>query len=125
MYIWAKALTNYGLKRFLVADACFSGSLFVAESDMKFEEYNDDIKSRWALSSGNMEYVADEGKKGHSPFASYLLEVLKDNKRDKIAVSEIVAYVKLMVKNNYSQSPVGRPLRVTGNDGGDYVLYTR
>jgi tetratricopeptide (TPR) repeat protein len=110
---------------FLIADACFSGSLFVSDAEVTYQENNDKLKSRWALSSGNLEYVADGAGAEHSPFAKFLVQALNDNKRDKISVSELVSYVKFMVKNASQQSPVGKPLRVTGNEGGDYIFYSK
>ena len=110
---------------FLIADACFSGSLFVSDAEVAYQENNDKLKSRWALSSGNMEYVTDGAGSGHSPFAKFLVQALNDNKRDRISVSELISYVKFMVKNASQQSPVGKPLRVTGNEGGDYIFYAK
>jgi tetratricopeptide (TPR) repeat protein len=110
---------------FLVADACFSGSLFVSDAEVAYQENNDKLKSRWALSSGNMEYVADGAGSEHSPFAKFLVQALNDNKRDRISVSELISYVKFMVKNASQQSPVGKPLRVEGNEGGDYIFYSK
>lgn len=109
----------------LLADACFSGSLFVSDAEITYQEYNDKIRSRWGLSSGNMEYVSDGAAGEGSPFAEYLIKALKDNKRDRISVSELVGYVKVMVKNVSDQSPVGKPLRGVGNEGGDYIFYTK
>ncbi len=109
----------------LLADACFSGSLFVSDGEISYQEYNDKIRSRWGLSSGNMEYVSDGTAGEGSPFADYLIKALKDNKRDRISVSELVGYVKVMVKNVSDQSPVGKPLRGVGNEGGDYIFYTK
>ncbi len=110
---------------FLIADACFSGSLFVSDAEVAYQENNDKLKSRWALSSGNLEYVTDGAGNEHSPFAKFLVQALNDNKRDKISVSELISFVKFMVKNASQQSPVGKPLRVTGNDGGDYIFYSK
>jgi hypothetical protein len=110
---------------FLIADACFSGSLFVSDAEVAYQENNDKLKSRWALSSGNLEYVTDGAGSEHSPFAKFLVQALNDNKRDKISVSELISYVKFMVKNASQQSPVGKPLRVTGNEGGDYIFYLK
>ena len=110
---------------FLIADACFSGSLFVSDAEIAYQENNDKLKSRWALSSGNLEYVTDGTGTEHSPFAKFLVQALNDNKRDKISVSELISYVKFMVKNASQQNPVGKPLRVNGNEGGDYIFYSK
>ena len=110
---------------FLVADACFSGSLFVADEDLTFKPNNDEVPSRWALTSGNMEEVADGETGTNSPFAKYLIQGLQENSRDYIPVSELINFVKFKVKNEYNQSPIGKPLNVPGNRGGEYLLYMK
>ncbi len=110
---------------FLIADACFSGSLFVSSDDMTYKPNNDKIKSRWGFTSGNIEYVADGTQGESSPFAKYLVEALQENQRDYIAVTELISYVKFKVRNNALQTPIGRPLKIKGNEGGEFLLYTR
>lgn len=110
---------------FLIADACFSGSLFVSDDEMTYKPNNDKIKSRWGFTSGNIEYVADGVQNEGSPFAKYLAEALVENKRDYIAVTELISYVKFKVRNNAIQTPIGRPLKLNGNEGGEFLLYSR
>lgn len=110
---------------FLIADACFSGSLFVSDDDMTYKPNNDKIKSRWGFTSGNIEYVADGQVGEGSPFANYLVEVLDENEQEFIAVTELISYVKFKVRNNALQTPIGRPLKLEGNQGGEFLLYTR
>ncbi len=110
---------------FLIADACFSGSLFVSDDEMTYKPNNDKIKSRWGFTSGNIEYVADGGQGQGSPFAKYLTEALTENKREYIAVTELISYVKFKVRNNAIQTPIGRPLKLDGNEGGEFLLYTK
>ena len=106
---------------FLVADACFSGSLF-SEAHRGYIEKVEQVKSRWGLTSGNLEYVSD-GKAGqNSPFASYLIKFLKDNLKDKFAVSELIQYVTVAVADNTEQHPIGNPLKGVGNEGGQFVF---
>ena len=109
---------------FLIADACFSGSLFVSDDEMTYKPNNDKIKSRWGFTSGNIEYVADGNEGGNSPFAQYLVEALKENRREYIAVTELISYVKFKVRNTNLQTPIGRPLKLKGNEGGEFLLYT-
>ncbi len=110
---------------FLIADACFSGSLFVNDDEMTYKPNNDQIKSRWGFTSGNIEYVADGAQGEGSPFAQYLVEALKENQREYIAVTELISYVKFKVRNSALQTPIGRPLKINGNEGGEFLLYTR
>lgn len=106
---------------FLVADACFSGSLF-SEAHRGYIEKVEQVKSRWGLTSGNLEYVSD-GKAGqNSPFATYLVKFLKDNLKDKFAVSELIQYVTVAVADNTEQHPIGNPLKGVGNEGGQFVF---
>lgn len=106
---------------FLVADACFSGALF-SEAHRGYIEKVEQVKSRWGLTSGNLEYVSD-GKEGqNSPFASYLIKFLKDNLKDKFAVSELIQYVTVAVADNTEQHPIGNPLKGVGNEGGQFVF---
>ncbi len=110
---------------FLIADACFSGSLFVNDDEMTYKPNNDKIKSRWGFTSGNIEYVADGAQGEGSPFAQYLVEALKENQREYIAVTELISYVKFKVRNSAVQTPIGRPLKISGNEGGEFLLYSR
>ncbi|TAF67553.1 MAG: caspase family protein [Cytophagales bacterium] len=109
---------------FLIADACFSGSLF-SEQNRGYIEKVEQIKSRWGLTSGNIEFVSD-GKQGeNSPFAHYLVKFLKENLKDRFPVSELIQYVKIAVSDNTSQTPIGNPLRNVGNEGGEMVFYLK
>lgn len=110
---------------FLIADACFSGSLFVSDDEMSYKPNNDRVKSRWGFTSGNIEYVADGEQNQGSPFAKYFVEALTENQRDFIAVTELISYVKFKVRNNAIQTPIGRPLKLEGNEGGEFLLYLR
>ncbi|MBN2520576.1 MAG: tetratricopeptide repeat protein [Bacteroidales bacterium] len=113
------------LHTFLIADACFSGSLFIPDNKLSYEPGNDKLQSRWAFSSGNLEYVADGAIGEHSPFAGFLIESLEQNKRDRISTSDIIGYVKFKVKTVSDQTPVGKPLKIPGNKGGEFVFYTK
>ncbi len=110
---------------FLVADACFSGSLFENVKNISFQQNNDTIPSRWGLSSGNMEVVADGVKNSHSPFAQNLINCLNENTRKELPVSELISYIKFKVKNITSQTPVGGPLKMEANKGGEFIFYKK
>jgi tetratricopeptide (TPR) repeat protein len=110
---------------FLIADACFSGSLFVSDDEMSYKPNNDKIKSRWGFTSGNIEFVADGSVGEGSPFAKFLVEALEENQREHIAVTELISYVKFKVRNTNAQTPIGRPLKIDGNEGGEFLIYTK
>ena len=113
----------------LLADACFSGSLFVKDNRISYESGNDKIQSRWALTSGNMEEVADGIAGTNSPFASSLVEFLGNNRMQHIPVTELISFVSYKVKNETAtttaQTPIGKPLDVEGNQGGEFLLYAK
>ncbi len=107
---------------FLVADACFSGSLF-SPSTRGYVENVEKYKSRWALTSGRLEFVSD-GNYGarNSPFTSYFLKYLSSNEKEEVAVSELIQYVKVSVSNNSDQTPIGSPLKNVGDEGGEFIF---
>ena len=84
---------------FLVADACYSGSLF-NESSRGYSENVERFKSRWGLASGRLETVSDGQVGANSPFARTFINYLKRNDDEKIAVSQIVQHVKVEVAEN-------------------------
>ncbi|NJL12730.1 MAG: caspase family protein [Microscillaceae bacterium] len=106
---------------FLIADACFSGALF-ADDSRGFEEA-ESLKSRWGLSSGNIEVVSD-GKKGeNSPFAKFLLQYLEENStKDYVDVRELSGYVSSSVSASTSQTPIFGYLSGVGSEGGRFLL---
>lgn len=107
---------------FLVADACFSGSLFISDSRGEKSEKMESVKSRWGLSSGNLELVSDGEKGKNSPFAHYLITYLKNNLKDRLKVKELVDYVIEQVKNNSEQEPLGNQLSGVGSEGGQFIF---
>jgi hypothetical protein len=109
---------------FLIADACFSGSLF-GEQKRGYADNVEKMRSRWGLASGRLEVVSDGSVGANSPFATELLEALKNNKKPKITVSELVQSVKLGVAEKAEQTPIGNPLKVSGDEGGEMVLYRK
>ena len=120
-----KVLQNLNCQHiFMVVDACFSGSLF-ASSSRGYVENVEKYKSRWALASGRLETVSDGELGGNSPFASTLIEYLKNNEKEKLAVSEIVQYMKVQVSEITQQTPLGNPLKNLGDEGGEFIFYRK
>jgi Caspase domain/Glucodextranase, domain B len=109
---------------FLVADACFSGSLF-ASSSRGYSDHVEKLKSRWGFASGRLELVSDGSVGQNSPFAMGFYEFLNTNKEQKVPVSDLIQYVKKKVAETTEQAPIGNPLKGVGDDGGEFVFYKR
>lgn len=109
---------------FLVADACYSGSLF-NEQSRGYAENVEKFKSRWGLASGRLETVSDGELGMNSPFARNFINYLKSNEKDKVTVSEIVQYVKVQVSEVSDQTPIGNPLKGVGDEGGEFIFYKK
>jgi uncharacterized caspase-like protein len=110
---------------FMIADACFSGSLFASEAGTrggKEEEAKESLKARWGLSSGNLEEVSDGEKGKNSPFAFALINYLKVNLKDRLKASEVIDYVKAQVTANTQQTPVSGTLSGVGHEGGNFIF---
>lgn len=108
---------------FVVADACFSGALFGKKRG--YIENVEAVRSRWALTSGGLEFVADGNKGTNSPFATYFMKFLQVNTEKKLPCSKLVEYVKQTVANNSTQQPEGDPLKDVGDEGGEFIFYLR
>ena len=109
---------------FLVADACFSGSL-ISASSRGYVENVEQFKSRRCLTSGRLEYVSDGNAGKNSPFAAYFIKFLQDNTKKKVACSELEQYVKTSVGNNSEQTPLGNAMKNAGDEGGEFVFYLK
>lgn len=110
---------------FLIADSCFSGSLFIDKSKEKFSgDRRDTESSRWGLTSGKKEIVSDGRPGHHSPFAAALLDVLRKADQPP-GVMRICDLVLEKVAANAEQTPMGSPLQVQGHQGGQMVFYFR
>ncbi len=109
---------------FLVADACFSGSLF-SETTRGYSENVEKYKSRWGLVSGRLEVVSDGALGDNSPFAKSFIGYLKQNEKSKFAVSELIQYVKMKVSETSNQTPLGNPLKNAGDEGGEFIFYKK
>lgn len=109
----------------LMADACFSGSLFLDPNRGEGRGYIESvekIKSRWGLASGRLEVVSDGEIGSNSPFARVLLSFLNENPKDEFTVSELVQHVKMKVAEEVSQTPIGNHLRLSEEPGGEFVF---
>ena len=116
----------------LVSDACFSGDIFRGETrTIPFEDtekYYQKIHttpSRKALTSGDVEPVMDGSRDGHSIFTYYFLEALETNTQKLFDASRVYEHLIIPVINNSDQSPVFRPVKNTGDAGGQFIFIRR
>jgi hypothetical protein len=105
----------------LIADACYAGSLFAKSRGI----VNEDNRSRWAFTSGNIEKVWDGQPGQNSPFARYLLNILRSNRSPRLRADELINTVADLVARNTAQTPVGAPLQNVGDDGGVFTFRRR
>ena len=102
----------------LVVDACYAGSLFASRGSILNENY----KSRWAFTSGDIEKVWDGAPGQNSPFAAYLINYLKSNRKQRLSAEELLEAVKLRVSRNTQQTPRWSPLQGAGDEGGVFIF---
>ncbi len=112
---------------YLVADSCFSGTLFGKGRDLppiddRFYSTLYANKSRWGLTSGMNEPVTDAGKDGHSIFAYFFLKFLNESQEPYLAPSDIYKAIARVISNNAEQQPVSQPLKNAGDEDGQFVF---
>jgi formylglycine-generating enzyme required for sulfatase activity len=112
---------------FLVADSCFSGTLFGEARSLppinnKFYATLYKEKSRWGMTSGNLTPVEDSGSGGHSIFAYHFLKELKESEKPYLTPRDIYQRIGPVVRNNSEQMPITKPIRNTGDEGGEFVF---
>ncbi len=112
----------------LISDSCYAGTLFgqsrampkVIDDKFYLNLYNE--KSRWGMTSGNKTPVMDDGDENHSIFASQLIKALRNNAKPFISTQEIYTQIAPIVANNSEQQPLCRPIRNTGDQGGEFIF---
>ncbi len=105
----------------LIADACFSGSIF------KTRSASDDIpvavktlyslKSRKAMTSGNLKEVSDQ-----SVFLDYLVKRLEENKDKYLSADLLFSAIRQSVMNNSSSEPLYGTIQNAGDEGGEFIF---
>ena len=124
-----KSMRNMNARHvLLISDSCYSGTLFgqsravpqAIDNKYYVNLYNE--KSRWGMTSGNKTPVSDAGSGGHSVFAYQLLKELRKNEKPYISVQELCTRIAPIVSNNSEQTPLCRPIRDTGDQGGEFVF---
>jgi hypothetical protein len=107
---------------FLIADSCFSGSLFTRFKGTGLADRLENDPSRWGLTAGRNEIVSDGKEGANSPFADSLLYQLKNNKKS-LGVAELCQRVIEGVVATADQTPRGEPLKVKGHRGGQFFFH--
>ena len=108
----------------LIADACFSGSIFKSRSlpqnaDIAYQKKYE-LKSRNAITSGTLKTVPNE-----SVFFNYLIDRLKDNTQEYMSASELFQKIEVPVGNNSPNTPQFGNIQNVGDEGGDFIFIRR
>jgi hypothetical protein len=124
-----KAMRNIKARHvLLISDSCYSGTLFGqgrAMPSLITEKYYLNLyneKSRWGMTSGNKTPVSDAGTGGHSIFAYQLIKKLKNNNKSFLSTQEVYIAIAPVIANNSEQNPLCRPIKGTGDQGGEFVF---
>ena len=108
---------------FIVADSCYSGSIFAEMQDSNVKDRPESLPSRWLLAAGRSETVSDGGPVRQSPFAQMVIKALEDNYENRLPVSVFCNRVLKAAGNNANnQLPRGAALRDVGDRGGEFRL---
>ena len=104
----------------LIADACFSGSIFNSRSYTKEEKSAQrkySLTSRKAITSGTLKTVPNK-----SVFIQYLLKKLKENQSKYLPTSKLFSMIEEPVLNNSENIPQRGVIHGTGDEGGDFIF---
>jgi hypothetical protein len=108
----------------LMADACFSGSIFksrmVTDNSIKQASDSYKMRSRRAITSGNLTEVPDQ-----SVFLDALLKALQTNDKKFATGQQIFVRVYDVVTNNSHTVPQYGIIQGTGDEGGDFLFILR
>ncbi len=113
----------------LVADSCFSGSLFRGATDDDILKHHNQWyrraiskDSRYLITSGDLEPVLDGGGGGHSVFAKQLLTFLQDHEDGIFSASDLAQAVRQRVSGLTGQLVRMGHLPVASHAGGEFVF---
>ena len=114
-------ISSSGLHHILIiSDSCYAGSIFRIYRDEKpYIPKCYRIKSRWGLTSGRRERVADGTNRNPSPFSEVLVKVLKVNSRINrdLTIKRLQVEIEEKFEKEYpneNQMPTSYPLEVFG-----------
>lgn len=108
----------------LIADACFSGSIFKTRS--AFDNAPIAIKklqnlpSKTAMTSGNLMEVPDK-----SVFLKYLVQRLEENTDKYLPADKLFASFRIAVMNNSPNAPQFGTIQNAGDEGGEFIFVKR
>lgn len=110
------------LHTLLIADACFSGSIFknrsismAGASDVIKKKYQ--LPSRKAITSGTLKTVPNK-----SVFIKYLLDRLEKNKEKYFPAGSLYRAIEEPVGNNSTSLPQYGVINNVGDEGGDFIF---
>ncbi len=105
----------------LIADACFSGSIFRTRSAFpeasKAVEMLYELPSRKAMTSGTLTEVPDE-----SAFIKYLVERLEKSNEKYLSSEQLFSSFNHAVINNSEAVPQFGEIQNVGDQGGDFIF---
>jgi hypothetical protein len=105
----------------LIADACFSGSIFKTRAGFSAGEQGimklHDLPSRKAMTSGALKEVPDQ-----SVFVKYLVRELKQNEARFLPSETLFGNFKTAVLNNSPNVPQYGTIQNAGDEGGDFIF---
>jgi hypothetical protein len=113
----------------VIADSCYSGTL-TRSAPVRLATGGDRIevlkrlsskRARKALTSGGLEPVVDGGGDGHSVFTGALLGVLRETDQP-IDGYNLFTRLRRSVVVNAEQTPSYGEIRLSGDEGGDFVF---
>lgn len=105
----------------LIADACFSGSIFKTRS--AFSDAGQAINSlyklpsRTAMTSGNLKEVPDQ-----SVFLQYLVKRLDENSNKYLPADQLFSSFRIAVMNNSRTEPQFGTIQNAGDEGGEFIF---
>lgn len=105
----------------LIADACFSGSIFKTRA--AFDDAGQGINSlyqlpsRTAMTSGNLKEVPDK-----SVFLQYLVKRLEENTEKYLSADQLFVSFRIAVMNNSRTEPQFGTIQNTGDEGGEFIF---
>lgn len=107
----------------LIADACFSGTIFKSRSTLidadKAIKVKYELPSRKAMTSGTLTQVPDR-----SAFIRYLVKRLEDNQEKYLAANNLFYSMETAVINNSDDGvkPQYGTIQKVGDEGGDFIF---
>lgn len=106
----------------LIADACFSGSIFKSRAIFIDDEQVAikklyDLPSRKAMTSGTLTEVPDR-----SEFIKYLTKRLESNSEKYLPSAELFSSFRRAVINNSDVIPQYGTMQKVGDEGGDFIF---